>query len=794
MATSFVSMHTPESLRMPLVGLLPNQICLFGFALEGERILMWLPPIALPSVSATLSPPSVKKLHLHRLRRRPLHRCCLWISDRMEIANEKEYHVRDIPTRSVTLFPTRAQVVRDIKDVALKVSAGIPLIPCACLVLTESQAGSNVITIVGLSPTVDEHSIKVEGTGSAIIADIACELVPNKDTYKDVYPGREDSTEESLVSSKDDTSTSSEEGKRRQRLAILADDLVVRRDDLERADETMASANRRLELLNLHFDSMFKAEVQVQGEQHWNDVASGLETYGEQRAKAFSDQMEAKAGKRQIQQQIAVLQDEEKRLWQEQAKAFSAKGRAGHKERDPFWRQTCYTVRITLEASSTPNTSCPSSTSGDVDGLADETISTCDLGLTYMMSGASWVPNYDLALSTTTNTANLCFDAMLTNTTSETWSNCKVMLTTSHTNFHSLESSIPVLSPWRVKLGGPADKDVAALSQEEHPPKKKLAHSKPSHNNALYLARRSLPYRNQEISAMASVAMPSVAMPSLLLDRSEAIDVREQYDQAEEMVADSLNEVTFEDSVIEETGLTTTYELPGNKTLKPSTTPSKQRVASITFANVTFSHTVVPKLDARAYLKARLLNNSKLTLLNGQAGLTLDNTFIGRSKLPRCSAGDTFSISLGVDPAIRVVYPKPDVKRGSTGMFNKEDVAVYKRSVTLVNTRAASSKPARITVLDQLPVSEDEKLRVHVLHPRNMDSGGPPVAVGYPVRGDAKDWGKASAAMKATGEVAWHVVLNAGQNVKLNLEYEMMLPVGGQVLDCSVSSVRGHQS
>lgn len=39
----------------------------------------------------------------------------------MEATHIQEYRVRDLPTRSITLFPTRAQVVRDIRDVILKV-------------------------------------------------------------------------------------------------------------------------------------------------------------------------------------------------------------------------------------------------------------------------------------------------------------------------------------------------------------------------------------------------------------------------------------------------------------------------------------------------------------------------------------------------------------------------------------------------------------------------------------------------------------------------------------------------
>lgn len=41
----------------------------------------------------------------------------------METVNKIEYKVRDLNTRSVILFPTRAQVSRDITSVNLKVSS-----------------------------------------------------------------------------------------------------------------------------------------------------------------------------------------------------------------------------------------------------------------------------------------------------------------------------------------------------------------------------------------------------------------------------------------------------------------------------------------------------------------------------------------------------------------------------------------------------------------------------------------------------------------------------------------------
>lgn len=262
-----------------------------------------------------------------------------------------------------------------------------------------------------------------------------------------------------------------------------------------------------------------------------------------------------------------------------------------------------------------------------------------------------------------------------------------------------------------------------------------------------------------------------------------------------------------EEAAVEETGMTTTYDLPGTKTLAPSSNSSKQRVARILFANVAFSHTVVAKYRPAAFLKARLRNASKLSLLRGPVGLTLDGTFMGRSTLPRCTSGDSFTMSLGVDPTIRVIYPKPDVKRSSSGVFSKENSTGYRRSVTITNTRGASSpssstsqaggdsgsasKPVHLIVLDQVPVSEDDKLRIDIAHPRGLSEGGSGVSAGVQQeapKDGGKGWGKAVATLKKGGEVSWDVELHAGKSVKLDLEYEVSLPAGDVAVQSSDTS------
>ncbi|KAK4454231.1 hypothetical protein QBC34DRAFT_392873 [Podospora aff. communis PSN243] len=806
----------------------------------------------------------------------------------MDTTHKQEYRIRDLPTKSVTLFPTRAQIVREIKDVSLK-------------------PGANEITVVGLTPTTDEHSIKVEGTGSAIITDITVELLPNREIFEDIYPESDDEEEDKSEEEEEDDAEKVNEA-----LDDVRDKIQALADEQKRAKETVSSAESRLKFLDAYGHSLDKKKEAV-------DIEASVETYRKEREKVFQDHMDGTIRDRDLSKEIRKLRTEEQRLQKlvikEREKAAKAKAKIARakakeeakelrrkaerikeknrvrKERENFWPRFCYSVRITLDAASfTPSSSRRSSiaSASDVKVMVEKeaaseasgsgTGQTCDLSLSYVTSSAFWSPSYDLALSTTANTAMLCFDAQLTNMTSETWTNSRVTLSTSQTTFSGLQDAIPTLVPWRVKLagkwaGGVQNELIDSKEERDHqgvwqaaqmanhaqkpraqyfglneqpfmqPQARNMLMQKAApvlqaqqvlgsslvpqqqQKEAFGMPRPAPPAgaafgstgfgasntsnagglfgsaSNTENFASSNIApqMNSRSLKSKKVSRGAGIDF---YGESEESasyplpgedeeeddgrtILEPTPELSFQESAFEETGLTATYDLPNLKTLKPSSTASKQRVARISFSNVYFSHTVVAKYKPAAYLKAKLRNTSKLTLLKGPTGLTLDGTFMGRSTLPRCSAGDTFTMSLGVDPAIKVAYPKPDVKRSTTGVFTKGDNSVYTRTVTLVNTRATAGKPVNITVLDQVPVSEDEKLRIDILHPRGLYAGSG-VATGVPGKEgkEEKDWGKATATLKKAGEVSWDVVLNAGRSARLTLEYDVAFPTGDRVVQC----------
>lgn len=750
------------------------------------------------------------------------------------------------------------------------------------------------------------------------ISNVFVESLPNREIFEEVYP--ESDTDQSDSNDDDDWQPRWKES---DGLKDAKEKLTKLQDARRLADETVASAESRLKLLDAYGKTMDRKRNVV--------IEESLATYKEQRAKAYEDYMQGLQHQRDTTQEITDVADEVVRLQKEddklKAKAEKERQRARrikqkdqfrkarHREertkekkrvrteRENFWPKFCWAVHITLETDApTPMSSRRTSVSSDTK-IARHIVpddkdtanvdlpapSACDLVLSYATTSAYWAPRYDLQLSTTNATGTLSFDAELHNSTCETWSNCKVALSTSQATFSALDDTIPTLNPWYLNLAqgnppfnGDAHEQVLRTEVEinstnEYFAKQKrkqagsnrpryemfgLSHTvqtlasfqaqqdaaderrhltqslvsappppplvqpcaapapvAPSGGPSLFGAA-DVTAKTRSVTGFgapkafgsnagfgggggglfggsaapaAAAAAPGASFGGAVLQRamprmrkadrgggngSDSEEADEGFGLFDE--GSARPDSPPPESVMEETGLTSTYELPGLKTLAPKSTSSKQRVAHIHFSNVAYSHTVVAKYKPAAYLKAKIKNTGKMTLFKGRAGLTLDGSFLGRTTLPRCSAGETFTLSLGIDPAITVTYPKPYIQRATAGLFSKENTAIYTRTVTLHNTRASAGKPVSVLVLDQVPMSQDEKLRVEVLTPQGMRLGGGDVRAGAPglETRDNRDWGSAAATLKKNGEMNWLVALNAGKAVKLTLEYGVAFPNG----------------
>ncbi|KAI0466028.1 hypothetical protein F4859DRAFT_341122 [Xylaria cf. heliscus] len=750
-----------------------------------------------------------------------------------QIDHRHEYHVRDLGTRSVTLFPTRAHVIRDIKNVPLK-------------------AGTNQIAIIGLTPTLDENSVKIDGTGHALITNLVIELLPNREIFDNIF------TEPDDVDDKSDDSDIdlSEQDDDDPELKTILDQIRQLEDENKAALEAVRSAESRLAILEAYGRAM-AAGNEGHSKTSFED---GLKIYRNGRAGIFRDHREGQIKVEDISKKMRTLKKQEgrlcKRIAKRRAKARVARDKEierqrrkdveqvkererVRKERELYWPKKVYVITVSIDVKATSD---DEPTHDGVD------VKTCDLTLSYATSHAFWSPTYDMSLSTISGSGVLYFDARLTNYTSETWDKCTIALSTSQTEFSGLSEPIPTLVPWNVALtlkfipGTPGimysndetrsrnppptvqntrfrrhelfGVERPSVQHERTPkphtgPAPDFAHNKmPASTGGLFGPPRPLfgsstqtasLFGNTTSSTFTAFPPGSGPLRRLRADdggpaETQTSQVFQRSESPERDVSDADScptpvsqqpDLEFEESSVEETGLTTTYALAGLKSLPPSSTTSRHRVARITFLDVSFSHVVVPKHKRGVFLKAKVRNTSKLTLLKSQAGLTLDGSFLGRVALPRCSAGDTFTLGLGIDPSIRVVYPKPEVKHGSRGLFStaKQDNGMFTRTITLVNIRdKTQGKPVQITVLDQIPVSQDERLKITLVKPEGLAADGPGVRVDKDI-GDDKSWGEAEAKLKRGGEVEWAVTVNPGCSAKLDLSYSCAFPSGTNVVN-----------
>ena len=142
-------------------------------------------------------------------------------------------------------------------------------------------------------------------------------------------------------------------------------------------------------------------------------------------------------------------------------------------ERVQFWPRKVYRVKLSLDTNldMTP----ASSRRGSIDSLAKATSESqssdpcqISLSLSYITHSAYWAPRYDLSLTTTNSTTGLIvYRAEFCNTTSETWKDAQVILSTSQTAFQGLGEPLPLMLPWHIRLSkglsGTGDSTSGAL-------------------------------------------------------------------------------------------------------------------------------------------------------------------------------------------------------------------------------------------------------------------------------------------------------------------------------------------
>ncbi|KAH8150899.1 uncharacterized protein LAJ45_05081 [Morchella importuna] len=669
-------------------------------------------------------------------------------SDLHDTINKQVFKLSKLKTHSVTLYPSRAAVVRDIENVKIK-------------------PGRNEISIIGISSKVDENTIKVEGHGTrGLITDIVVEKV--------AYSIYAEFDEEQFEEEKDPVSEQ------------LKEEIAELDGKLEDVQEKLKSCTSRLAFMDQHATNMSTLS------QLTSSMADNLKVYAEFReniyleykaAQAMSKELKKQHDRKTLDHKIACAR------WLDKTKEMRAQEQE-EKGNRPY-NVTKVTVTVELDSLPQKTESIESyvSTGKPARASDDEPPKSKgpSLRISYVTGEAGWKPRYDIRLDSTSETALLTYRAEFTNNTGETWTDAAVTLSTSQTSFTGLEDKVPWLDSWRMNLRKDAGAGGGSLAHELYSTKEKQMKRN--------LKRKRGPNPPPPHQSQFKRLNTGERCRRVFLDIEAEVDSEEDEDNDDDDdddddddTIDIPRKMGLALSKSESYGLTTTYDLPGARTIPHSRRARRHVIKELTLPNVKFSHVSVPKLQAAAFLKAKITNSSSISLLQGPCGLTVDGSFLGNTTVGRCAPDSTFELSLGIDEEVLISYRTPVRKMASQGMLSREQVATYERSVRVHNSKR---KKIEVLLFDQVPVSEDERLKIALLAPKVREVG---LMSAVSVRSTGGKELTVDRLLKKGGEIRFVVSLDKGDSVVLPVEYEARFPIGEHITEVDYADDGGYIS
>jgi hypothetical protein len=146
-------------------------------------------------------------------------------------------------------------------------------------------------------------------------------------------------------------------------------------------------------------------------------------------------------------------------------------------------------------------------------------------------------------------------------------------------------------------------------------------------------------------------------------------------------------------------GPSVTYRLKTRLTLPSRSDDQTFEIAKLELAPK-FYHKAVPVLTPHVYRLADLTNTTDMILLPGEATMYLDSDFVGQTTLPLVAVGKPFTVGFGADPQLQVQRTLVDKTRTTQG---GNQVLTFKYKILLSSYKPAA---ADVQVWDRMPHAE----------------------------------------------------------------------------------------
>lgn len=322
--------------------------------------------------------------------------------------------------------------------------------------------------------------------------------------------------------------------------------------------------------------------------------------------------------------------------------------------------------------------------------------------LGYLVRSAGWKPVYDLRVTDISSPVELAYKANVYQNSGEDWNKVQLSLSTGNPSRPNVK---PEMGTWWLSFYEPV---VYRKYQNQY-------------NQALEKAQQGqlTPKQSQDMASQPYVVEEADLVGTEFIEGTTSFEFK----------------------------IEVPYDIPSD---------GKQYTVNIDEYEVPafYEYYAAPKLDPTAYLTAQMTDWEQYNLLNGEANLYFEGTYLGKSYLDVQSTTDTLTLSLGRDEGV-VVNRKKDVQNSSDQFIGNKKTEVRGWNIELRNTK---KQAINIVVEDQYPISTNEDIEV------TLESA----------RGAEVD--------KDTGKLKWTVTLKPGESETLNFRYAVKYPKKKRVI------------
>lgn len=322
--------------------------------------------------------------------------------------------------------------------------------------------------------------------------------------------------------------------------------------------------------------------------------------------------------------------------------------------------------------------------------LAVDTESEIEVEVSYVVPGASWTSSYDVRLTGEQLTLN--WYGLVSQHTGEDWPECELTLSTARP---AAAAKVPELDPWY-------------LDRFQPPP------------------------------PMAAAPAPGGAFGAAAMHRGKAaMDF-----MADEAAVPSMREMT---ATVEQ-GMTAASYTPARPAAVPADGASHRVTIAALELEAELDYVTAPVRSTDVHLRATVVNSSEHALPAGRSAVFHEAEFVGSAALPVWAPGEDVELALGLDDRVRVERKlvRRTAGKATLGSTRRREVEY---ETTIANH---TPRPARITVLDQVPVSRDHEITVKdlVTDPQPAES-------------------------TELGELTWKLELQPGHEAKVKLGFRV---------------------